>query len=257
MIQANEELAAMMHVQEHLRTITHVKTKAQLKIKAFDTGVLTGVKPTAILVDELHEIARSPHAARIIGQLRGGLIPNKEGFLAFISTQSDQPPAGVFRTELNNARDIRDGKIKGSVLPILYEFPPDILADGTWRDPTNWSMVTPNIGRSVELKRLVEDFELGWYMRNCACSPVAGRLEIALLERLKYLKGTHDDEDDYRDLPKAKAHSIRFRKLHRALKGYSTPGGSNESFEQNALFARDEFGLDTIDTEILLLLLRY
>jgi hypothetical protein len=29
------------------------------------------------------------------------------------------------------------------------------------------------------------------------------------------------------------------------------------SVEQNALFARDEFGLDTIDTEILLLLLRY
>ena len=160
MVQANEELAAMMYVQEHLRTITHIKTKAQLKIKAFDTGVLTGVKPTAILVDELHEIAKSPHAARIIGQLRGGLIPNKEGFLAFISTASDQPPAGVFRTELNNARDIRDGKINGSVLPVLYEFPPDMLDDGTWRDPKNWSMVTPNIGRSVELKRLVEDFEL-------------------------------------------------------------------------------------------------
>jgi len=162
MIQANEELVAMMHVQEHLRTITHIKTKAQLKIKAFDTGVLTGVKPTAVLVDELHEIAKSPHAARIIGQLRGGLVPNKEGFLAFITTQSDQPPAGVFRTELNNARDIRDGKSKGSVLPILYEFPDDMIADGSWRDPVNWPMVTPNLNRSVELNRLVAIRPLGW-----------------------------------------------------------------------------------------------
>jgi hypothetical protein len=48
--------------------------------------------------------------------------------------------------------------------------------------------------------------QLGWYMRNCALSPVAGRLESVLLEKLKYLKGTDDDEeeDDYRDLPKAK-----------------------------------------------------
>jgi transitional endoplasmic reticulum ATPase len=99
--------------------------------------------------------------------------------------------------------------------------------------------------------------QLGWYMRNCVLSPVAGRLESVLLERLKYLKGIYDEEDDYPDLPKAKAHSIRLRKLRHALKGYSTPGGSKESFEQNALFARDEFGLDTIDTEILLLLLRY
>jgi hypothetical protein len=37
--------------------------------------------PTGVLFDELHEIARVAAAERIIGQLRGGLLPNPEGFL--------------------------------------------------------------------------------------------------------------------------------------------------------------------------------
>ena len=97
------------HVQEHLKTITDRRTKAQLKIKTFDTSVLTGVKPAGVLVDELHEIARNSKASRIIGQIRGGLLPIPEAFLAFITTQSDEPPSGAFRAELMLARAIRDG----------------------------------------------------------------------------------------------------------------------------------------------------
>jgi phage terminase large subunit-like protein len=121
--------------------------------------VLTGVKPVGALVDELHEIAKDPAAARIIGQLRGGLLPNPEAFFCFITTQADQPPAGVFRSELMAARMTRDGKTKGATLPILYEFPADIVRSGAWRDPQNWWMVTPNRNRSVTIDRLVEDFK--------------------------------------------------------------------------------------------------
>ena len=101
-------LRKRLHVQEHLRKITDRRTKATLEIKAFDTTVLTGVKPTGVLLDELHEIAKVAAAERIIGQLRGGLLPNPEGFLVFITTQSDEPPRGAFRAELMVARAIRD-----------------------------------------------------------------------------------------------------------------------------------------------------
>ena len=97
-------LQKRMHIQEHLRKITDRRTKATLEIKAFDTGV----KPTGVLLDELHEIAKAPAAERLIGQLRGGLLPNPEGFLVFITTQSDEPPQGAFRSELDGgARDTR------------------------------------------------------------------------------------------------------------------------------------------------------
>ena len=152
-----------MHIQEHLRKITDRRTKATLEIKAFDTSVLTGVKPAGVLLDELHEIAKNPAAERLIGQLRGGLLPNPEGFLMFITTQSDEPPRGAFRSELMVARAIRDGRSQGAMLPILYEFPEEIVNDRSdppaWQDPKNWWMVTPNRDRSVSIPRLEEDWE--------------------------------------------------------------------------------------------------
>lgn len=155
-------LPKRMHVQEHLRKITDRRTKATLEIKAFDTSVLTGVKPTGVLLDELHEIARNPAAERIIGQLRGGLLPNPEGFLVFITTQSDEPPRGAFRSELAVARGVRDGTVQGAILPVLYEFPDDIARDRSdppaWQNPDLWWMVTPNRDRSVTIKRLEEEW---------------------------------------------------------------------------------------------------
>jgi phage terminase large subunit-like protein len=151
-----------MLVQEHLKCITDTHTRAQLRIKTFDTAVLTGVKPAGVLIDELHEIAKNPRAARIIGQIRGGLLPIPEAFLAFITTQSDEPPAGAFRAELSMARAIRDGRTTGAMLPVLYEFPSEI-ARGEWRDPAHWPMVTPNLGKSITIGRLVSDFEAATY----------------------------------------------------------------------------------------------
>src|SRR4029079_14583787 len=126
------------------------------------TSVLTGVKPAGVLLDELHEIAKNPAAERLIGQLRGGLLPNPEGFLIFITTQSDEPPRGAFRSELMVARAIRDGRAQGAMLPVLYEFPEDIADDPTdppwWQDSSKWLMVTPNRDRSVTIKRLEDDW---------------------------------------------------------------------------------------------------
>jgi len=125
--------------------------------------VLTGVKPAGVLLDELHEIAKNQAAERLIGQLRGGLLPNPEGFLMFITTQSDEPPRGAFRSELMVARAIRDGRSQGAMLPVLYEFPEDIANDRAnppaWQDPKQWWMVTPNRDRSVSIARLEEGWE--------------------------------------------------------------------------------------------------
>ncbi len=98
--------------------------------------------------------------------------------------------------------------------------------------------------------------QLGWYMRNCFMSAAAGRLEFVLLERLNVLKGIPKHEGAS-DLSKPKQRYASMRELHRLLESYFEPGVSSESLEQNALFARDEFGLDEVETDILLLLLRY
>jgi SpoVK/Ycf46/Vps4 family AAA+-type ATPase len=99
--------------------------------------------------------------------------------------------------------------------------------------------------------------QLGWYMRNCALSVAANRLELVLLERLNVLKSIPAHDEAAPDLTKSKQRRALVRELHELLPKFANPSISNECLEQNALFARDEFGLDEIDTEILLLLLRY
>ncbi len=164
MIAADEEgyLAKRFHVREHLKVIEDRRNKASLKIKTFDMRVMTGAKPVTVIVDELHVMSAYSYASRVIGQIRGGLLPNPESLLIFITTQSDEPPAGVFKAELAYARGVRDGRITEGVrlLPVLYEFPEDMQTgkDRPWRDPQNWPMVLPNLGRSITIERLRADY---------------------------------------------------------------------------------------------------
>jgi phage terminase large subunit-like protein len=150
-------LEKKLHVRDHLKTIVHRETKATLEVMTFDPAALTGPKWAAFLLDEVHQIAKASKAAKAFRQIKGGMLPYPEAFLAQITTQSDDPPVGIFESELRKARAIRDGKIEGSMLPVLYEFPEEMQRDPlVWRNPANWSMVTPNLGRSVQLHSLVE-----------------------------------------------------------------------------------------------------
>lgn len=148
-----------LHVRDHLKTIVHRETGAHLEIITFEPAVLTGQKVSGgVLIDELHVVARMAKAASAIRQLRGGMLPFPEAFMAFITTQSEEPPAGVFKAELTKARAIRDGTQAGAMLPVLYEFPEAVQrSQEQWMDPANWHMVTPNAGRSITIERLVEE----------------------------------------------------------------------------------------------------
>lgn len=158
-IRLDPELSAMLHVQNHLKRVTDLRTGATLQIMSWDPSTLTGQKCAGVLLDETHVIASSSKSASCLVQLRGSLTAYPEAFMVQISTQSEVPPSGVFRSELMRARAIRDGRQTGKMLPVIFEFPPDIAADrGKWGDPKNWPMVLPNLGRSVVLDRLIDDF---------------------------------------------------------------------------------------------------
>lgn len=154
-------LERKLHVRDHLKQIIHRETKARLEVMTFDPAIITGRKVVAALIDELHVLGKMPRAAKAMVQLRGGMAPFPEAFLATITTQSDEPPVGVFAEDLERARAVRDGKRQSPVLPVLYEFPMEEQSapDKPWRDPANWPQVTPNAGRSIEIARLVTEAE--------------------------------------------------------------------------------------------------
>lgn len=150
-------LEKKLHVRDHLKVIEHRENKAKLEVMTFDPDVITGRKVVGALIDELHVLGKMARAAKAMVQLRGGMQPFPEAFLATITTQSDEPPVGVFAEDLERAREVRDGKRDSPVLPVLYEFPQEMqqAKDRPWRDPANWPLVTPNAGRSITIDRLV------------------------------------------------------------------------------------------------------
>ncbi|WP_339112911.1 terminase large subunit [Thioclava sp. GXIMD2076] len=162
MIDLDEKLRQIFQVQDHLKTITRRKTKTALDVKTFDTSIVTGEIPVLTIIDELHELGKKAKAAKVMQQIRGGGITKVRGKVLMITTQSDEMPTGVWKSELQKARAIRDGKGGRSpiLLPVLYEFPEELQRDEAyWRDQRNWSLVLPNIGLSIDEEALIDDYE--------------------------------------------------------------------------------------------------
>jgi phage terminase large subunit-like protein len=153
-------LADLMHVQPFWRTITHRGTGAQLKVLAADTQTVGGKKSTGILIDELWLLGKKPDAEDMLREALGGLASRPEGFVIYLSTQSDEAPAGVFKQRLQYARDVRDGIVVDKrFLPVLYEHPPAMIADGSYRDKTNFYVTNPNLGASVDVEYLEREYD--------------------------------------------------------------------------------------------------
>ena len=162
MIRLDPQLEKIFKVQDHLKCITRRKTGTKLDVKTFDTTIVTGEIPVLTILDEVHELGKKSKAAAVMQQIRGGGITKQRGQLLMITTQSDEPPAGIWRTELDKARAIRDGKGGSSpiMLPMLYEFPVSKQLDQEyWRDQKNWPALLPNLGLSIDRQALVEDYE--------------------------------------------------------------------------------------------------
>ncbi|WP_145012326.1 terminase large subunit [Pseudomonas oryzihabitans] len=152
MVNADDELKELLQVQNHIRTVTHRVTGATLKVVAADSETVSGKKAIGIFIDELWVFGKRNNAEAMLREATGGLASRPEGFIIWATTQSDDPPAGVFRQKLLYARQVRDGKIEDkSFLPVLYEFPKSMLDAGAHRDAANAYVTNPNLGLSVDV----------------------------------------------------------------------------------------------------------
>jgi phage terminase large subunit-like protein len=100
-------------------------------------------------------------AENMFREATGGLASRPEGFVIYLTTQSDAPPAGIFAKTLKYFRDVRDGKIVDKrSLPVIYEFPDRMLKAELYRDPAYWYITNPNLGASVDVEFIRERFQI-------------------------------------------------------------------------------------------------
>ena len=159
MVQKDDELDVLMHVQTHIKTITHRESGAALKVLAADQNTVGGKKSVGTLVDELHLFGKMASSENMFREALGGLASRPEGFVIWLTTQSDEPPAGVFKQKLDYARKVRDGEIiDPGFLPIIFEHPPEMVESGDCLKLENMAMVNPNMGYSVDQAFLEREF---------------------------------------------------------------------------------------------------
>ncbi|CAN7187005.1 terminase large subunit [Acidovorax sp. LjRoot117] len=156
-IKADAELSALLKVQDYFRLITHNETGATLKVVAADSDTVSGKKASFVFVDELHEFGKQAKASNMLLEATGGLASRPEGFVIYATTQSAEPPAGVFKAKLDYARKVRDGKVKDrKFLPLIYEFPDAMLQSKAYENLENAYVTNPNWGASVDIERITQ-----------------------------------------------------------------------------------------------------
>lgn len=159
MVQKDDELDALMHVQTHIKSITHRTSGATLKVVAADSNTVGGKKSVGTLIDELWLFGKVSTAENMLREAVGGLASRPEGFVIYLTTQSDDPPAGVFKQKLDYARDVRDGKIiDPGFVPVIFEHPPHMVESGECLLLENIPMVNPNMGFSVDRAFLEREY---------------------------------------------------------------------------------------------------
>lgn len=159
MIRADPELSTMFNISEHTKTITHLVTNATLKVIAAENDSVAGLKATYVLVDELWVFGKRQGADSMLREAKGGLASRPEGFVIYLTTMSNEAPAGVMKEKLDYARRVRDGEVYDpEFLGVLYEYPHLMLEKGKHHNPKWWYITNPNLGASVSEKYLLGEF---------------------------------------------------------------------------------------------------
>ncbi|MFE1574219.1 terminase large subunit [Comamonas odontotermitis] len=157
--EGESELSDLIQVQTHVRTLTHREKNATLKVIAADANTAAGKKSVGVLVEELWLFGKQAKAKDMLREATGGLASRPEGFVIYITTQSDEPPEGVFKEKLDYARKVRDGEILDpNFVPVLFEHPPELVATKEHMLLENLPMVNPNLGYSVDREYLEREY---------------------------------------------------------------------------------------------------
>lgn len=159
-VNADPEMSALFHIQPNVRTITHRVMGMSCRVYAADTDTIAGKIFAFVIFEELWLLAQRKGAEDMMLEATGGQASRPEGVVISITTESDDEPVGPYKAKLDFARAVRDGKIHAPhFLPLLYEWPEDMLKAKAYMDPASHHLLNPNWGASVDPEDFRRKFE--------------------------------------------------------------------------------------------------
>ena len=157
---ADPEMAELFHIQPNIRTVTHRVTGMSCRVYAADTDTIAGKIWAFVIFEELWLLAQRKGAEDLMLEATGGQASRPEGVVISITTESDDEPVGIYKAKLEFARGVRDGKINAPhFLPLLYEWPEDMVKSKAYMKPENFHLVNPNWGASVDPVDFMRKFD--------------------------------------------------------------------------------------------------
>lgn len=151
MIKNDSELFKRYKPSDTTREIVNRLDGATLAVRSADADVVGGQKSISRFIDELWLFGKKKGAGNVLSEAEGSAASRPEGFTIYASTHSDEPPTGVYLEKLTYFRSVRDGKIEDPTsLPLIYEYPDEMLKAKAWQNPQTWHIPNPSIGYSVD-----------------------------------------------------------------------------------------------------------
>lgn len=159
-IKRDPELDELYHVEPIMRRVTHRVTGMTCRVYAADSETVAGKIWAFVILEELWQLAKRKGAEDMLVEATGGQASRPEGVVISITTESDDDPVGIYKAKLEYARKVRDGEIEAPhFLPILYEWPEDMLKSRAYMDPENFRLMNPNYGASVDPVDMLRKYE--------------------------------------------------------------------------------------------------
>jgi len=137
MLDANSKLASKCKVDLSKKSITYHNTGTKLKVISGEHKFGSGLSPTAVLYDELHEITDR----RLYDRLRSGFGKRRQPILIGISTAGQDRNNNLCWEYYQRYKAQQKAGGDPTFKAIVFEMP-----DGAdWKDKTNWHLALPGL----------------------------------------------------------------------------------------------------------------
>jgi phage terminase large subunit-like protein len=160
-VKSDDELKDAFASHSGRRELKHKKSGIIIRCTPPEAQAVVGVRACMLLVDEVHEAAKSREFNSVVDQARrGGSNAGPDFIEVNISTSPIDKATGYYSKMIGKAKAVRDGTVADeSLLPVVYTFPLAERPELQLADSGQWWRAIPSLGSTQAVVEIQREFE--------------------------------------------------------------------------------------------------